>query len=66
MIKTAPEFVPVAKKQFNDMTNRPQVVAYNAVSQKLQVAVQKALLGSVSPQQAMNDVKPEVEKLLAQ
>lgn len=66
VIKTAPEFVPVAKKQFNDMTNRPQVVAYNAVSQKLQVAVQKALLGSVSPQQAMNDVKPEVEKLLAQ
>ena len=66
VIATSPEFVPVAQKQFDHMTNRPQVVAYNAVSQKLQVAVQKALLGEVSPQQAMNDVKPEVEKLLNQ
>ncbi|MEO7124502.1 MAG: extracellular solute-binding protein [Nakamurella sp.] len=66
VIATAPEFVPVAKKQFDNMTGRPAVVAYNAVSQKLQVAVQKALLGQVTPQQAMTDVKPEVEKLLAQ
>lgn len=66
VIATSPEFVPVAQKQFDHMTNRPQVVAYNAVSQKLQVAVQKALLGEVSPQQAMDDVKPEVEKLLNQ
>lgn len=66
VIDTAPDFVPVAKEQFDNMTNRPQVVAYNAVSQKLQVAVQKALLGDVTPQQAMDDVKPEVEKLLDQ
>lgn len=66
VIATAPDFVPVAKKQFDNMTGRPAVVAYNAVSQKLQVAVQKALLGDVSPQQAMDDVKPDVEKLLAQ
>lgn len=66
VIKTAPDFVPVAKKQFDQMTGRPAVVAYNAISQKLQVAVQKALLGQVTPQQAMNDVKPDVEKLLAQ
>lgn len=66
VIKTAPDFVPVAKKQFDDMTGRPAVVAYNAISQKLQVAVQKALLGQSTPQQAMNDVKPDVEKLLAQ
>jgi multiple sugar transport system substrate-binding protein len=66
VIATAPDFVPVAKKQFDNMTGRPAVVAYNAVSQKLQVAVQKALLGDVTPQQAMDDVKPDVEKLLAQ
>lgn len=66
VIKTAPEFVPVAKKQFDEMTGRPAVVAYNAISQKLQVAVQKALLGQVTPQQAMDNVKPDVEKLLAQ
>jgi multiple sugar transport system substrate-binding protein len=66
VIATAPEFVPVAQKQFDNMTGRPAVVAYNAVSQKLQVAVQKALLGDVTPQQAMDGVKPDVEKLLAQ
>jgi ABC-type glycerol-3-phosphate transport system substrate-binding protein len=48
------------------MVNRPQVVNYNAISQKLQVAVQKALLGEVDPKQAMTTAAGDVEQILKQ
>ena len=66
VIKSAPEVVPVAKEQLANMVNRPQVVNYNAISQKLQVAVQKALLGEVDPKQAMTTAAGDVEQILKQ
>ncbi len=65
VIKSAPNVVPVAKRQLADMVNRPGAVQYNAVSQKLQVAIQKALTGAVTPAKALKDAEVEVNKLLA-
>jgi multiple sugar transport system substrate-binding protein len=36
------------------MINRPEVANYNTVSQILQVQLQNALLGKVTPQQALD------------
>lgn len=65
VVASAPNVVPVAKKQLANMVNRPAAAQYNAVSQKLQVAIQKALTGSVTPAKALKDAEAEVNKLLA-
>ena len=65
VIASAPNVVPVAKKQLANMVNRPAAAQYNAVSQKLQVAIQKALTGSVTPAKALKDAEVEVNKILA-
>jgi multiple sugar transport system substrate-binding protein len=49
-----PGFAPVAKAQFSNLILRPQVTNYNAASQALRLQIQKALLGQVTPQAALN------------
>jgi multiple sugar transport system substrate-binding protein len=66
VIKSAPEVVAAAKDQLADMTNRPEVPAYNTISQLLQVELQKALLGQKPAQQALNDAATAVNKAIAQ
>jgi multiple sugar transport system substrate-binding protein len=58
--------VAAAKVQLADMTNRPEVPAYNTISQLLQVDLQNALLGKKPAQQALNDAATAVNKALAQ
>ena len=57
--------VAAAKVQLGQMVNRPQVANYNAVSAKLQEAVQKALIGDLPVQQALDNANTEVQKLLS-
>ncbi len=64
VLKTNPEVVPQAKKELNDMILRPQVKAYNAVSQVLQSEIQKALLGQKSAQKALDDAASQANTLL--
>jgi multiple sugar transport system substrate-binding protein len=63
VVNTLPEVVAVAKTQLNDMILRPQVPSYNAASQIIQAAIQKALTGATSPQQALDDAAAQVAKL---
>jgi multiple sugar transport system substrate-binding protein len=66
VIKSAPAVVDAAKVQLANMTNRPEVAAYNTISQLLQVELQKALLGKKAPQQALNDAAAAAQKALDQ
>lgn len=54
VLKTNPKVLAAAGKTYDDLISRPEVANYNAVSQILQVQIQKALLGKVSPQAAMD------------
>ena len=54
VLKTNPKVIAAAGKAYDDLISRPEVPNYNAVSQILQVQIQKALLGKVSPQAAMD------------
>ncbi|TAM67570.1 MAG: extracellular solute-binding protein [Microbacteriaceae bacterium] len=49
-----PQIFAVGAQEYDSMINRPEVTDYNTVSQILQVQLQKALLGTVTPQQAMD------------
>jgi multiple sugar transport system substrate-binding protein len=53
----------VAKTQLTDMILRPQVPSYNEASQILQAAIQKALTGGASPQQALDDAASQIASL---
>jgi multiple sugar transport system substrate-binding protein len=64
VVKTSPAVVPQAKKQLADLILRPQVKSYNPISQALQAEIQKALLGSKSAQQALNDAADRAATLL--
>jgi len=66
VIKSAPDVVAAAKVQLANMTNRPEVPAYNTISQLLQAELQKALLGKKPAQQALNDAATAVNKAIAQ
>jgi multiple sugar transport system substrate-binding protein len=63
VVSTLPEVVAVAKTQLNDMILRPQIPSYNAASQIIQVAIQKALTSSTTPQQALDDAATQVANL---
>ena len=65
VLQTNPEVVPQAKKQLNNMILRPQVTAYNAMSQVLQSEIQKALIGQKTPQKALDDAASQAETLLS-
>ncbi|MCL2489679.1 MAG: extracellular solute-binding protein [Propionibacteriaceae bacterium] len=51
----APELFAAAKTGYADLIQRPQVANYNATSAVLQADIQKALLGQMTPQAAMDD-----------
>jgi multiple sugar transport system substrate-binding protein len=55
IIKTNPEVFEIADTAFGSSIVRPAVPSYSSVSQIIQVELQNALLGSKSPQQAMDD-----------
>jgi multiple sugar transport system substrate-binding protein len=54
----------VAKKELANLIARPQVPKYNEISQVLQTEVQKALLGSKTPQQALTDAASQARSLI--
>ena len=63
VVSTLPEVVAVAKTQLTDMILRPQIPSYNAASQIIQAAIQKALTSSTTPQQALDDAAAQVANL---
>ena len=64
VIKANPQVVPQAKKQLGDLILRPQVKAYNPISQLLQGQIQKALLGQQPAQQALTQAADQAATLL--
>ena len=63
-LNASPELVAAAKVQFAAVKGRPEFVSwYNAFSTKLQVAIQKVLLGTQSAQEAMDPMLAEAEQL---
>lgn len=64
VVNALPQVVPVAKKQLDDLILRPVVSQYNNVSQTMQVEIQKALTGSKTPEQALNDAANSVESVV--
>lgn len=61
--QTDPELWAAAKGAFGAMVSRPAVPYYTALSNALQVALQKALTGEVTPQQALDGVADQVPSL---
>ena len=64
VLSTSPQMVPVAKKELANLIARPQVPKYNEISQVLQTEVQKALLGSKTPKQALTDAANQARSLI--
>lgn len=56
----APDLYAAAKVAFGNMVSRPMVPYYTALSNALQVAIQKAVTGQQTAQQALNDVAAQV------
>lgn len=63
VVKTGPEVVTASKIQYAHLENRPRVPWYGELSTDLQVAVQKALLSEISPQEALDGVQKKAEEL---
>ena len=61
--KSNPQVFAAAGKAYDSMLSRPEVANYNEVSQILQVDIQKALLGTISPQAAMDDAVKQANAL---
>src|SRR4051812_22058405 len=61
--KSNPEVFAAAGKAYDSMLSRPEVADYNEVSQILQVDIQKALLGQLTPQAAMDDAVKQANAL---
>lgn len=66
LAKGAPDLWAAAKVAFNTMVSRPMVPYYTALSNALQVAIQKALTGEETPQAALDDVAKQVPTLANQ
>jgi multiple sugar transport system substrate-binding protein len=63
LAKAAPELWSAAEVAFANMVNRPTVPYYTALSNALQVGIQKALTGQQTPQQALDDVAAQVPSM---
>ena len=61
--KSNPQVFAAAGTAYNSMILRPAVANYNEVSQILQVDIQKALLGKMTPQAAMDDAVKQANAL---
>jgi multiple sugar transport system substrate-binding protein len=56
LTKSNPSFWAAADTQFSGLVARPVVPYYTKLSNALQVAIQEALLGTKTPEQALNEV----------
>lgn len=63
VVKTGPEVVEASKVQYENLENRPRVPWYGELSTELQVSVQKALLGEITPEQALYSVQKKAEEI---
>jgi len=61
--KANPAFFAAAKVQFAGLVARPVVPYYTKLSNALQVAIQTALQGKSTPEQALNDVAAKLADL---
>ena len=61
--KANPAFFAAAQNQFANLVARPVVPYYTKLSNALQVAIQLALQGKETPQQALNDVATKLPSL---
>jgi multiple sugar transport system substrate-binding protein len=61
--KANPAFFAAAKVQFAGLVARPVVPYYTKLSNALQVAIQTALQGKATPEQALNDVAAKLADL---
>ena len=61
--KTAPELFAAASVEFTSLVARPVVPYYTTLSSALQVAIQEALPGKKTPQQALDDVAAKLPTL---
>lgn len=61
--KTSPELFAAAKTEFTNLVVRPVVPYYTPLSGALQVAIQEALAGQKTPQQALDDVAAKLADL---
>jgi multiple sugar transport system substrate-binding protein len=60
LTKSNPAFWAAAKTQFSGLVARPVVPYYTKLSNALQVAIQEALLGKKTPEQALNEVAAQL------
>jgi multiple sugar transport system substrate-binding protein len=63
IIEMHPETFKMFDKQFPYIYSRPKVPYYTEVSRALQTSIQNALVGNVSPQEALDNAAEEVEKI---
>ncbi|MFF2445623.1 ABC transporter substrate-binding protein [Neobacillus sp. NPDC058068] len=63
VVKTGPEVVEASKIQYDKLENRPRVPWYGELSTELQVNVQKALLGEITPEKALDSVQKKAEEI---
>ena len=63
LTKTNPDFWAAAKSAFAGLVARPVVPYYTNLSNALQVAIQEALKGTKTPQQALDDVAAKVPSM---
>jgi multiple sugar transport system substrate-binding protein len=63
LTKAAPDFWAAAKAEFAGLVARPVVPYYTKLSNALQVAIQEALKGTKTPEQALNDVAAQLPDL---
>ncbi|NLJ79898.1 MAG: ABC transporter substrate-binding protein [Firmicutes bacterium] len=65
VIADQPRLVEVSETQYGYVVNRPQVTWYPELSEVLRVEIQKVLLGSKSPADAIATIAAETKKLEA-
>jgi len=63
IIEMHPETFKMFDEQFPYIYSRPKVPYYTEVSRALQTSIQNALVGNVSPQEALDNAAEEVEKI---
>lgn len=63
VVDTNPAVVEASKVQYENLENRPRVPWYGELSTELQVAVQKALLGDISPEEALKSVQEKAKEI---
>jgi multiple sugar transport system substrate-binding protein len=61
--KANPEFFAAANNQFQNLIARPIVPYYSKLSAALQVAIQNALTGKQTPEDALNSVASKLDQL---